>query len=86
MRILIEKLQRLKRLEEISNHAEADYEREPENAEYEEIFDRAYRNEFEAFVSLAKYIVFITNNEIDFNTAKKMIQTKRKELISLLSI
>lgn len=86
MNILIEKLQRLERLEEIANHAEADYEREPGNTEYEETFDRAYKNEFEAFVSLAKYIVFITNNEIDFNTAKKMIQTKRKELISLLSI
>ena len=86
MNVLIEKLQRLERLEEIANHAEADYEREPENAEYEETFDRAYKNEFETYVSLAKYIVFITNNEIDFNTAKKMIQTKRKELISLLSI
>lgn len=86
MNILIEKLQRLERLEEIANHAEADYEREPENAEYEETFDRAYKNEFEAYISLAKYIVFITNNEIDFNTAKKMIQTKRKELFSLLSI
>ena len=86
MNILIEKLQRLERLEEIANHAEADYEREPENAEYEETFGRAYKNEFEAYVSLAKYIVFITNNNIDFNTAKKMIQTKRKELLSLLSI
>ena len=86
MNILIEKLQRLEKLEEIANHAEADYEREPESTEYEETFDRAYKNEFEAYVSLAKYIVFITNNEIDFNTAKKMIQTKRKELISLLSI
>ena len=86
MNILFEKLQQLERLEEITNHAESDYEREPENAEYEETFDRAYKNEFEAYISLAKHIVFITNNNIDFNTAKKMIQTKRKELISLLSI
>lgn len=86
MNILFEKLQQLERLEEIASHAEADYEREPENTEYEETFDRAYRNEFEVYISLAKYIVFITNNEIDFNTAKKMIQTKRKELFSLLSI
>lgn len=82
----MKKLQQLERLEEITNHAESDYEREPENAEYEETFDRAYKNEFEAYISLAKYIVFITNNNIDFNTAKKMIQKKRKELISLLSI
>lgn len=86
MNILLEKLQILERMEEIANHAEADYEREPENKEYEETFDIAYKNEFEAYISLAKYIVFITNNEINFNTAKKMIQTKRKELLSLLSI
>ena len=67
------------------NHAEADYDREPENAEYEETFDRAYKNEFDAFVSLAKYIEYMTGGEIDFMTAKKMIQTKREELISILS-
>ena len=85
MKILLEKLQRLEKMEEIANHAEADYEREPENAEYEETFDRAYKNEFDAFVSLAKYIEYITGGEIDFMTAKKMIQTKRAELISILS-
>ena len=85
MKILLEKLQKLERMEEIANHAEADYDREPENAEYEETFDRAYKNEFDAFVSLAKYIEYMTGGEIDFMTAKKMIQTKRAELISILS-
>ena len=85
MKILLEKLKKLERMEEIANHAEADYEREPENAEYEATFDRAYKNEFEAFVSLAKYIEYMTGGEIDFMTAKKIIQTKRSELLSILS-
>lgn len=85
MKILLEKLQKLERMEEIANHAQADYEREPENAEYEETFDRAYKNEFDAFVSLAKYIEYITGGEIDFMTAKKIIQTKKSELLSILS-
>ena len=85
MKILLEKLQKLERMEEIANHAEADYDREPENAEYEETFDRAYKNEFDEFVSLAKYIEYMTGGEIDFMTAKKMIQTKRSELIGILS-
>lgn len=36
---MIEELARLERLEEIANHAEDDYDREPENAEYEKAFD-----------------------------------------------
>ena len=85
MKILLEKLQKLERMEEIANHAEADYDREPENAEYEATFDLAYKNEFDAFINAAKYIEYMTGGEIDFMTAKKMIQTKREELISILS-
>lgn len=85
MKILLEKLQKLERMEEIANHAEADYEREPENAEFEETFDRAYKNEFDAYISLAKYIEYVTGGKIDFNTAKKIINTKRSELLSMLS-
>ena len=85
MKILLEKLQKLERMEEIATHAEADYEREAENAEFEETFDRAYKNEFEAYISAAKYIEYMTGGEIDFMTAKKIIQTKRSELLSILS-
>lgn len=85
MKILLEKLQKLERMEEIATHAEADYEREPENAEFEETFDRAYKNEFDAYISAAKYIEYMTGGEIDFMTAKKIIQTKRSELLSILS-
>ena len=84
MKILLKKLQKLERMEEIANHAEADYCREPENAEYEKTFDRAYQNEFDAYISLAKYIEYMTGGEIDFITAKKIIQTKRSELLSIL--
>ena len=86
MKILLEKLQKLERMEEIANHAEADYEREPENSEYEATFDLAYKNEFKAYIEAAKYIEYMTNGNIDFMTAKNMIQTKRSELISILSV
>ena len=86
MNILLEKLQKLERMEEIANHAEADYEREPENAEYEATFDLAYQNEFKAYIEAAKYIEYMTDGNIDFMTAKKIIQTKRAELISILTV
>ena len=85
MKILLEKLQKLERMEEIANHAEADYERDPENAEYEATFDLAYQNEFKAYIEAAKYIEYMTDGNIDFMTAKKIIQTKRAELISILT-
>ena len=84
MKILLEKLQKLERMEEIANHAEADYNREAENAEYEATFDLAYQNEFKAYIEAAKYIEYMTGGEIDFITAKKIIQTKRSELLSIL--
>ena len=76
---------KLEQLEKIADHAEADYQREPENVEYEETFDRAYKNEFDAYINAAKYIEYMTDGNIDFMTAKKIIQTKRAELISILS-
>ena len=85
MKILLEKLQELERLEEIANNAEADYEREPENEEYEAAFDLAYKNQYKKYIEASKYIEYITNGNIDFMTAKKMIHTKRAELISILS-
>lgn len=85
MKILLEKLEKLEQLEKVANEAEARYTEEPENAEFEETFDRAYKNEFEAYISLAKYIEYVTGGEIDFNTAKKIINTKRSELLSILS-
>ena len=61
------------------------YTEEPENAELENAFDEAYKAEFEAYINAAKYIEYMTDGNIDFMTAKKMINTKRSELISILS-
>ena len=85
MKILLEKLQRLERMEEIANRAEADYCKEPENTDLENAFDEAYKNELDAYISAAKYIEYMTDGNIDFMTAKKIIQTKRSELLSILS-
>ncbi len=75
---------KLSQSEEITNHAEADYEREPENAEYEATFDRAYENEFNMFIKVSKQLAaFIGISEHD---ARKMIQTKRAEIISILDM
>lgn len=84
MKILLEKLEKLERAEELANRAEADYISEPENEEFEEIFDRAYQNEFAAYDDLAKYIVQMTGGKIDEKTARKLICTKRDEIKSLL--
>ena len=84
MKILLEKLEKLERAEELANRAEADYISEPENEEFEKIFDRAYQNEFAAYDDLAKYIVQITSGEIDEKAARRLIHTKRNELKSLL--
>ena len=85
MKILLEKLHKLEQLEKIADIAEERYTEEPENAELENAFDEAYKAEFEAYISLAKYIEYMTGGEIDFMTAKKIIQTKRSELLSILS-
>ena len=82
---LMENLLMLGKMEEISCHAEADYEREPENAEYEARFDAAYANEFKYYIECVKLVQQISGGKIDFETAKKLVQTKRGELVKLLN-
>ena len=79
------RLTKLEELEKIANHAEADYEAEPENAEYEATFDLAYKNEFNAYMECVKLVQKISDGKIDFHTAKKMVKTQRDELLLLLS-
>ena len=76
-------LLKLERLEEIANHAEADYEREPENREFEETFDRAYKNEFSAFMAVSVQIANFAG--IDERTARAMVKGKREELKLILT-
>lgn len=75
---------KLTRFEEITNHAEADYESDSENVEYEETFDRAYQNEFNMFVKVVNQLSTLLG--ISENTAKKMLTTKRAEIISILNM
>lgn len=79
------KLAELSRLEEIADHAEADYEREPENTEYEETFDRAYQNEFTAYMAVSEMIVKLSGGKIDAKTARALVKTKRAEILSILA-
>lgn len=76
-------LLKLEQLEEIANHAEADYEREPENTEYEEAFDRAYDNQFKMFMTVSNQIAEFAG--IDAKTARSIVQGKREELKKILA-
>ena len=79
------KLEKLEALEQISNHAEADYEANPENAECEATFDRAYKNEFNAYMECVKMVQKISGGKVDFMTAKKMVKVEREKLIEILA-
>lgn len=85
MKILLEKLERLEQLEKAADEAEARYAEEPENAEFESAFDEAYKAEFDAYINAARYIEYTTGGEVDFMKAKELIQTKRAELLHLLT-
>lgn len=79
---IIEELTRLEKLEEIANHAENDYDREPENAEYEKAFDDAYRAEYNAFMTVATMLSNYIG--VDIATSRAMVNGKRSELWQIL--
>lgn len=83
---LKEQLKKLEQFEKRADAAEKAYEADPMNEAKEKHFDECYRKEFNQYIALAEAIVNFTDGKIDFGTAKKMIQTKRQELRSLLSI
>lgn len=68
---------------ELPPSAEADYDREPMNAEYEEAFDRAYQNEYNAFMLVASQISEFVG--IDIKTAREIVRVKRDELKRILA-
>lgn len=80
-----ELLKRLAIAEKEANEADQAYEADPENIEKEEAFDRAYEAEYNLYMKAANEIVKITSGKIDFETAKAMIKTKRKELETLFA-
>ena len=79
---MINELTRLERLEEIANHAEDDYDREPVNAEYEKTFDDAYKNEYAAFMAVATMLSDWIG--VDIATSRAMVNGKRAELWDIL--
>ncbi len=85
MKILLEKIKRLEQLEKAADEAENRWTKQPESEELESAFDEAYKAEFNAYISTAKYIEHITGGEVDFMKAKELIQTKRAELLQLLA-
>ncbi|DAB25392.1 TPA: hypothetical protein CPT81_00020 [Candidatus Gastranaerophilales bacterium HUM_20] len=85
MKILFEKIKKLEQLEKVADEAEARYTEQPESEELGNAFDEAYKAEFDAYISTAKYIEYMTGGAVNFMTAKKLIQTKRAELLQLLA-
>ena len=81
---LIKKIEELERLEKVADKAQQEYEAEPENTEKESAFDSAYKKEFSTYISAAKELECLSGGKINFCTAKKLIQTRRSELIGLL--
>lgn len=79
---MIDELTRLERLEEIANHAEDDYDREPENAEYEKTFDDAYKAEYNAFMTVSTMLSDWIG--VDIATSRAMVNGKRAELWDIL--
>lgn len=85
MKILLEKIKKLEQLEKAADEAENRWTKQPENEGLESAFDEAYKAEFDAYISAAKYIEHITGGKVDFMKAKELIQTKRAELLQLLA-
>lgn len=81
---LTKKIEELERLEKSADKAQQEYEAEPENVEKERAFDSAYKKEFSAYISAAKELERLSDRKINFCTAKKLIQTRRSELVGLL--
>ena len=79
---MIDELTRLERLEEIANHAEDDYDREPENAEYEKVFDDAYKSEYAAFMTVSEMLSDWLG--VSIATSRAMVNGKRAELWDIL--
>ena len=82
---LKEQLQKLEVFEKKADEAEKAYEADPMNKAKERRFHKWYQREYTQYIALAEAIVNATSGQIDMNTAKRMIQTKRSELTSLLS-
>ena len=80
-----ELLKKLELAEVKANEAEYEYTKDYTNYEKEKAFDDCYKVQFDLYVATAKELARVTHNNIDFNTAKKLIMSKRNELKALLN-
>lgn len=81
---LLKKLEKFEELEAAASKADEAYGAEPENAELEAAFDKAYKEEIKAMKELLHGIAELTNGQIDIEAAKRMLFTKRAELKKIL--
>lgn len=79
---IFEELKNLARLEEIANQAEAKYDRNLEDEDYERAYDIAYENEYNSFMKAATMLSDYIG--VDIATARAMINWKRAEVIDVL--
>lgn len=77
-------LEQLTEAEKITDELEERLERDPENEELDRRYDEAYKAEYKAYITLAKNIEIKTDGKINFDTAKKLILTKREEIKNIL--
>ena len=79
---IFEELKNLARLEEIANQAEANYDRDLEDEDYERAYDLAYENEYNSFMKAATMLSDYIG--VDIATARAMVNWKRSEVIDIL--
>lgn len=85
MKELLNTLKAYEEEKEIGNMLYKQMEEEPENEELENKWDESYKKEFELYLSAANQVVKITENKIDFDTAKKMVNMYGGRIISMIS-
>ncbi|MBR5354654.1 MAG: hypothetical protein IK122_00820 [Alphaproteobacteria bacterium] len=64
---------------------DAEFENDLFNEELETKWNEAYKKQFAAFIELANMIVKVTNNQIDMQTAREMINTRFEDIKKLVA-
>lgn len=59
---------------------EKEWESNPENAELEKAFDKAYEKESNKYIECANYIVNCTGGKVNFDRAKYLVNVKYEEV------
>lgn len=80
MKKLYELINEYCELARICDAAESDYEKNPESAEAEQAFNKAYKEEFDKYIACANYIVNCTCGKVNFERAKYLVNVKYAEI------